>query len=60
MDAMPLTFEQELSGWQQQITQHIDNIKQRLKTLSYLAIGGTAIGTGVNAPKNFGKQVVQL
>lgn len=57
MDALPLTFEQELSGWQHQILQHIKNIQFRLKALSYLAIGGTAIGTGLNAPKNFGKLV---
>jgi fumarate hydratase class II len=53
MDAMPLSLAQELSGWRAQLQlaeQRIANSSQRLQ---YLAQGGTAIGTGINAHPNF-------
>jgi fumarate hydratase class II len=60
MDAMPISFEQELSGWSKQIEKNIIRIEQSEKDLQQLAIGGTAVGTGVNAHKNFSKTVCQL
>ncbi len=54
MDAMPLTLGQELSGWTYQVRQAIERIESTLPRLAKLAIGGTAVGTGVNAPKEFG------
>jgi fumarate hydratase class II len=55
MDAMPLTLGQELSGWAFQVQQSVERIEGSLPRLAQLAIGGTAIGTGVNAPKEFGR-----
>lgn len=57
MDAMPLTFGQELSGWATQIEQNITRITETLIRLQMLAIGGTAVGTGINAHTEFGKRV---
>lgn len=55
MDALPLTLGQEFSGYAAQITSGIKNISQALESLYPLAIGGTAVGTGLNAPKGFGE-----
>lgn len=60
MDATPLTLGQEFSGYIFQIDQCIENIYQSLKGVYGLAIGGTAVGTGLNAPKNFGEKVSAL
>ena len=57
MDAMPLTLGQELSGWAFQVHQAIERIESSLPRLAQLAIGGTAVGTGVNSPKEFGRIV---
>ncbi|HXH54669.1 MAG TPA: class II fumarate hydratase [Gammaproteobacteria bacterium] len=57
MDAMPLTFGQELSGWATQIQHNITRITETLMRLHALAIGGTAVGTGINAHPEFGKRV---
>jgi fumarate hydratase class II len=57
MDAMPLTMEQELSGWAVQMRQGIDRIGDSLRRLRQLPIGGTAVGTGINAPPDFGRKV---
>lgn len=57
MDAMPLTFGQELSGWATQIQHNIARITETLPRLQALAIGGTAVGTGINAHPEFGKRV---
>ncbi len=54
MDAMPVTLGQELSGWAYQVRQAVERIGSTLPRLAKLAIGGTAVGTGVNAPKEFG------
>jgi fumarate hydratase, class II len=59
MDAMPLTFGQELSGWAQQIRNVIARIENGLVRLHELALGGTAVGTGVNTTPEFGKRVTQ-
>ena len=52
-DAAPLKFSQEISGWRSTLEQDIKIIETSLNFLSELAIGGTAVGTGLNAPKNF-------
>ena len=57
MDAMPIRLGQEISGWAFQVQQAIERIESTLPRLAQLAIGGTAVGTGVNAPKEFGKIV---
>lgn len=57
MDAMPVRLSQELNGWAFQVRQGIERIESTLPRLAKLAIGGTAVGTGVNAPKDFGKIV---
>ena len=57
MDAMPVKLGQEISGWAFQVQQSIDRIESTLPRLAKLAIGGTAVGTGINAPKDFGKIV---
>ncbi len=56
MDAMPITFEQELSGWKAQIDDNIHSLKNTLLRLKRLTIGGTAVGTGINAHKLFAKE----
>lgn len=53
MDATPLTLGQEFSGYVSQIEHGIVAIKNSLYHLSELALGGTAVGTGINAPKNY-------
>jgi fumarate hydratase class II len=53
MDAMPLTFGQELGGWQAQIERDIERLSVTLPRLESLAQGGTAVGTGVNAHPEF-------
>lgn len=52
-DAVPLTVGQEWSGWAAQIRLAIENIETSKKGLFELALGGTAVGTGLNAPKGF-------
>lgn len=53
MDATPLTLGQEFSGYQASINYGISNLEKSLENLSELALGGTAVGTGLNAPKKF-------
>jgi fumarate hydratase class II len=55
MDAMPIDFSQELSGWSAQLKAVKKSIVSASKDMAYLPQGGTAIGTGVNAHKDFGK-----
>jgi fumarate hydratase class II len=57
MDATPLTLGQEFSGFASQIEHGIRALKNTLDHLSELALGGTAVGTGINAPKGFDKKV---
>ena len=59
MDATPLTLGQEFSGYVSQIDHGINALKNSLPHLSELAIGGTAVGTGINSPSNFSKLVSQ-
>jgi len=53
MDATPLTLGQEFSGYAQQITNSIRAIKSALEMVKELALGGTAVGTGLNTPKGY-------
>ncbi|HTA65313.1 MAG TPA: class II fumarate hydratase [Xanthomonadaceae bacterium] len=57
MDAMPVTFGQELGGWAAQIRSGIERIEDASKRLRKIPQGGTAVGTGINADRNFGKLV---
>ena len=59
MDAMPLTFGQEFGAWAAQLTSAQERIEDSLKRLRRLPIGGTAIGTGINADPRFGKAVAR-
>lgn len=58
-DATPLTLGQEFSGYAQQIANGIKRIEATLPALMELAQGGTAVGTGLNAPKGFAEQVAE-
>ncbi len=60
MDAMPLTFGQELSAWSAQLAHVETAIDDSLARARYLPIGGTAIGTGINAHPEFAVQFVDL
>lgn len=53
MDATPLTLGQEFSGYVQQIDNSVRAIKSALEAVKELALGGTAVGTGLNAPKGY-------
>jgi fumarate hydratase class II len=57
-DAVPITLGQEFSGYASAITHGIERIKKNLDELLELPIGGTAVGTGLNAHPDFGKLVV--
>jgi fumarate hydratase class II len=58
-DATPLTLGQEFSGYTQQVENGIERIEQTLPKLMQLAQGGTAVGTGLNAPVGFDKMVAE-
>ena len=57
MDATPVSLGQEFSGYSALLSERLEDIKSSLINTSKLAIGGTAVGTGINAPENFGKDV---
>ncbi len=59
MDATPLTLGQEFSGYVQQITNSIRAINNALEMIKELALGGTAVGTGLNTPKGYDVLVAQ-
>ncbi|MEV6069641.1 class II fumarate hydratase [Nocardia sp. NPDC052001] len=58
MDAVPITLGQEFSGYTRQVSAGIERLLTTLPRLGELAIGGTAVGTGLNAPDGFGAKVV--
>jgi len=58
MDAMPITFGQEFSGWHAQITSCIETINASFNKILKLTIGGTAVGTGVNTHPKFSKKTI--
>lgn len=57
MDAVPVTLGQEFSGYARQIAAGIERIEATLPRLGELPIGGTAVGTGLNTPADFGSKV---
>lgn len=59
MDAMPLTFAQEFGAWASQLASAQARIEDALKRVRRLPIGGTAIGTGINADPRFGKAMAR-
>src|SRR6186997_620280 len=59
MDATPLTVGQEFSGYVSQLDHGIKAIKNTLPHLSELALGGTAVGTGINTPDNYSENVAK-
>ncbi|GAB2719720.1 MULTISPECIES: class II fumarate hydratase [Comamonas] len=58
-DATPLTLGQEISGWVAQLEHGAKHLKSALPHLYELALGGTAVGTGLNAPKGYAEGVAQ-
>ncbi len=60
MDAVPVTLGQEFGGYARQIQAGIERVRGCLPRLGELAIGGTAVGTGLNAPDGFGEKVVEV
>ena len=52
-DATPIKFSQEISGWRASLERDVELLKLAVAPLSELALGGTAVGTGLNAPKGF-------
>ncbi|MGW8161799.1 MAG: lyase family protein, partial [Desulfobulbales bacterium] len=59
-DATPLTLGQEVGGWAFMLDANKVQLQESLEPLRALAIGGTAVGTGLNAPIGFGKQVAEI
>ena len=58
-DATPITFAQEISGWRSSLTEDLDMIKRAADKLRAIALGATAVGTGLNAPSGFGETVAE-
>ncbi|MBQ7301694.1 MAG: class II fumarate hydratase [Clostridia bacterium] len=56
-DATPITFTQEISGWRSSLERDVELLRVAVKPLCELALGGTAVGTGLNAPKGFAEAV---
>ena len=56
-DATPITFSQEISGWRSSLEKDVELLKASLESLYGLALGGTAVGTGLNAPEGFAQRV---
>lgn len=59
-DATPIGFAQEVSGWRSSLERDVEMIKESLKPLYSIALGGTAVGTGLNAPTGFGEEVARV
>ncbi|WP_445736977.1 class II fumarate hydratase [Mariniflexile sp.] len=59
MDATPLTLGQEISGYVAQLDHGLKALENTLPHLSELALGGTAVGTGLNTPKGYSKRVAE-
>ncbi|MBO4242867.1 MAG: class II fumarate hydratase, partial [Clostridiales bacterium] len=58
-DAVPISFSQEISGWRSSLEKDIQLIRLAIDPLRELALGGTAVGTGLNAPKGFDTKVAE-
>ena len=59
-DAVPISFSQEISGWRAMLEATKEQLTLSLKGLKELALGGTAVGTGLNAPKGFDVEVAKV
>lgn len=59
-DATPVRFSQEISGWRSNLEHSLDYIEKSLDGLYELALGGTAVGTGLNAPCGFDEEVASV
>jgi fumarate hydratase, class II len=57
MDAMPIRMGQQISGWSSQIAHGVDRLEAALPRLAELALGGTAVGTGINAHPEFAHRI---
>ncbi len=57
MDATPLTLGQEFSGYVSQLDHSLKALRNTLPHLAEVALGGTAVGTGINAPKGYSEKV---
>ena len=60
MDATPVTLGQEFGGWAAQVRNGVSRLDKVLPELEELALGGTAVGTGINAPQGFATAVIDL
>ncbi len=58
-DATPITFSQEISGWRSSLERDVELLRLAVRPLHELALGGTAVGTGLNAPAGFAQQVAE-
>jgi len=58
-DATPISFSQEISGWRSSLERDVLLLKTSVKPLYELALGGTAVGTGLNAPEGFSEEVAK-
>ena len=58
-DATPIQFSQEISGWRSSLEMDVELLEKSLPSLKTLALGGTAVGTGLNAPKGFDVKVAE-
>ncbi len=58
-DATPIKFSQEISGWRSSLQKDVELIKRSIEPLRELALGGTAVGTGLNAPEGFAERVAE-
>ena len=58
-DAVPISFDQEISGWRTSLERDREMLVSSLPYLKQLALGGTAVGTGLNAPKGFDSKVAE-
>ena len=58
-DATPVKFSQEISGWRTSLERDVELLRMAVKPLLGLALGGTAVGTGLNTPKGFDKKVAE-
>ena len=58
-DAVPIAFSQEISGWRSSLERGCELVRLSIPALSDLALGGTAVGTGLNAPKGFAEKVAE-
>lgn len=58
-DAVPISFSQEISGWRSSLEKDTELLQKGTEPLKALALGGTAVGTGLNAPEGFGQEVAR-